>query len=110
MEKLSYSIPEFQQLTGIRSRTGVYQEINAGRVELAANVRNLRFVEQLDGRRLADQEPSDVVEYLDTQLLGFGELGPGVLTGHDEVTGGCGHVEGHRIRRCPQERGHDESA
>ena len=31
MEKLAYSIPEFQQLTGISSRTGVYQEINSGR-------------------------------------------------------------------------------
>ena len=33
MEKLTYSIPEFQQLTGISSRTGVYQEINAGRLK-----------------------------------------------------------------------------
>jgi excisionase family DNA binding protein len=33
MEKLTYSIPEFQQLTGISSRTGVYQEINAGRLQ-----------------------------------------------------------------------------
>lgn len=33
MEKLAYSIPEFQQLTGISSRTGVYQEINAGRLK-----------------------------------------------------------------------------
>ena len=33
MEKLTYSIPEFQQLTGISSRTGVYQEINSGRLK-----------------------------------------------------------------------------
>lgn len=33
MEILAYSIPEFQQLTGISSRTGVYQEINAGRLK-----------------------------------------------------------------------------
>lgn len=33
MEKVTYSIPEFQQLTGISSRTGVYQEINAGRLK-----------------------------------------------------------------------------
>lgn len=33
MEKVTYSIPEFQQLTGINSRTGVYQEINSGRLK-----------------------------------------------------------------------------
>lgn len=33
MKKLAYSIPEFQELTGIGSRTGVYAEIHANRLK-----------------------------------------------------------------------------
>ena len=33
MEKLAYSIAEFIQASGIRSRTGVYSEINKGRLK-----------------------------------------------------------------------------
>ena len=33
MEKIAYSIPEFMQASGIRSRTGVYSEINEGRLK-----------------------------------------------------------------------------
>ncbi len=33
MEKLAISIPEFMQASGMGSRTGVYQEINAGRLK-----------------------------------------------------------------------------
>ncbi len=32
-DKLAYSIPEFMQLSGIGSRTGVYQEFNNGRLK-----------------------------------------------------------------------------
>ena len=33
MEKVAFTIPEFQKISGINSRTGVYQEINAGRLK-----------------------------------------------------------------------------
>jgi excisionase family DNA binding protein len=33
MEKLAYTIPEFMDVSGLGSRTGVYQEINAGRLK-----------------------------------------------------------------------------
>jgi excisionase family DNA binding protein len=33
MKKLAFSIHEFMQASGMGSRTGVYQEINAGRLK-----------------------------------------------------------------------------
>lgn len=33
MEKLAYSIAEFQALSGIKSRSGVYQQISSGRLQ-----------------------------------------------------------------------------